>query len=75
MSGVIAARGQRVTEKRIALRTRTFTGVAPEDVLQVLRSEHFTGRVTFDMSQGGCSTVQAEDRAQMPYLTPGNNSG
>lgn len=74
MNGIIAARTS-VADKRCMVRTRTFSGVPPEDVLLALKQERFTGRVTLDLSQGGCSTVQAEDRTNMPHLTGGNNSG
>ena len=63
---LIAIQLQAVSEKRSLVRTRTFTGVPAEEILNLMRRESFTGRVVVDMSQGGVCAVQVEDRASVP---------
>jgi hypothetical protein len=62
-----------VMDRRAVVRTRSFNA-NPEDVIDLLRGERFTGRVTIDMSQGGACSVQAEDRSQLPFIAANNNS-
>ena len=62
-----------VAEKRSMVRTRTFTGQSVEDVCALMKRERLTGRIIIDMSQGGVSSVQAEDRRELSDLTPHEN--
>lgn len=68
MTGIVAA------EKRVLVRTREFYDITPEEILEILRCERFTGNMTVNFSQGGVCSVRAEDRASISHLTGSNNS-
>lgn len=68
---VAVPRAIRIIEKRSSIRVRTYASSDPETVFDLLRMERFTGRVVFDMSEGGVCMVQAEDRT---HLTSNTNS-
>ena len=73
MSLLIASRQIRVSEKRAAIRTRTYAGMLPEEVVEMLRIERFTGRMTVDFSEGGICNLLAEDRTAIPFMAANNN--
>lgn len=58
----------------MVVRNRQYSGHrwSPEEVLADLRAEHFSGKVTVFMSEGGVMSIEAEDRATLP-LTCNNN--
>jgi hypothetical protein len=53
---------------------RSFTGVHAGDLVDELRAQNFTGKLTMDMSQGGVCVVQTEERLNKCHLTDANNS-
>lgn len=57
-------------EKLTTIRTRTFRKVFDssdgEEILNTLVYENFTGRVIFNMSQGGFGPVEAEEKLKPP---------
>ncbi len=56
------------TEKRVMTRTRVFAGAHFDYVIQLLRSERFTGRLSIDVSQGAVGAVHVEDKSELPPL-------
>lgn len=58
-----------VDEKRSNLRTRTYKGYTPEEVLALLRVERFSGNMSVNFAQGGIASVVAEDRQGGHHLT------
>lgn len=70
----VAIRRPTVSEKRHVIRVRTFSGSEAGEILEALQRERFTGNMTVNFSQGAACSVRVEDRAELPYLTPANNS-
>ncbi len=73
MASVAVNKSPSIAEKRFVLRTRTCSGHSPEDIIDMLRGERFTGNMVVNFSQGGVCSVIIEERTQLPHLTAANN--